>query len=140
MSISNGQKVDAANSNAAWISRTTDSNTTGKLDLENTDAASGSSVINNQKSLNGQASFSGADPNGAKDQLPVFASNAIGTASDSLKVRQDAVQAAAETLQSTVATNTSNISDNTTDIGDLRSTTGTADNDTNMGILILVPF
>jgi len=133
MSISNGQKVDAANSNAAWISRTTDSNTTGKLDLENTDAASGSSVINNQKSLNGQASFSGADPNGAKDQLPVFASNAIGTASDSLKVRQDAVQAAAETLQSTVATNTSNISDNTTDIGDLRSTTGTADNDTNMG-------
>ena len=126
MSVSDGEKVNAAISNAAWMSRDTDTNTTGKVDLENIDAVSGSSVLNAQKSLNGQASFSGADPNGLKDQLPAFTSNAIGTASDSLKVRQDAVQAQTET-------NTADIALNTSDIADVRTTTGTADGDVDMG-------
>ena len=41
MSIINGQPVDAANSNPAWMSRLVDTNTIGKIDLQN----SGSSAI-----------------------------------------------------------------------------------------------
>ena len=50
MSISNGQNVDAANTNAAFISRTTDSDTVGVVDLKN--AGSGADVINVQQTIN----------------------------------------------------------------------------------------
>jgi len=74
-----------------------------KFDLLNTDTASGTSVINIQREHNGSASFSGRTLNGAKDELPLWSSNTIGAASDSLKVRQDNVQAQVESNTTSLA-------------------------------------
>ena len=94
MSISDGQKVDAANSNPSWMSRTVDTNTTGKVDLENVDAASGSSVFNEQREHNGSASFSGRTLNGAKDETPTWLDSGVGDAGDDLQERGDALTTA----------------------------------------------
>jgi len=126
MSVSDGEKVNAAVSNAAFMSRKTDTNTTGKVDLENVDGASGASVFNAQKSLNGAHSFEGSAPNGAQDQKPSWSSDSIGVADEAIKPRVDAVQAQVEA-------NTTSASDNENDIIDLRTTTGTVDGDTDMG-------
>ncbi len=94
MSISDGQKVDAANSNPAWMSRTTDTNTTGKVDLENVDAASGASVFNAQREHNGSASFSGRTQGGAENETPTWLDNGVGTSGDDLQERADALTTA----------------------------------------------
>ena len=134
MSVSDGEKVNAAITNAAYISRLTDSNTIAKVDLDNTDPLSGSSVPNIQKAHNGAASFSGSDANGAEDQKPSWNSDAIGVANEDVKSRVDSVQAQVSTNITDIATNASDISANTSDIGDIRTTTGTADGDVDMGV------
>lgn len=96
MSVSNGEKGDQTVFNSSFMSREVDTNTTGKVDLENADGASGSSVFNAQKSLNGQASFSGANVNGLENQKPAFATDNTGSPGDDLKQRVDAVQAKSE--------------------------------------------
>ena len=60
MSVSDGQKVNAAITNAAFMSRNSDTGTTGQVDLNNVDAASGSSVANAQRELNGLNSYTGS--------------------------------------------------------------------------------
>jgi hypothetical protein len=50
MSISDGLRVNAANSNAAWVSKTTDDTTTGKLGLNK--GSEGAAVVSTQKALN----------------------------------------------------------------------------------------
>lgn len=50
--VQNGQKVNAAVTNAAYISKTSDSDTTGKIGLKNTDTESGSVINNAQKAIN----------------------------------------------------------------------------------------
>ena len=50
MSISDGLRVNATNSNAAWISKTTDDTTTGKLGLNK--GTEGTAVVSTQKALN----------------------------------------------------------------------------------------
>jgi len=104
MSVSDGEKVNAAITNAAFVSRTTDSNTTGKLDLENADVASGSSITNVQKELNGQASFVGDATNGAENRVPTWASDVIGTANEPVKDRVESVQARVEQNTTDIAT------------------------------------
>lgn len=94
MSVSDGQPVNQTVTNAAFMSRTTDTNTTGKVDLENTDLASGASVLNAQKSLNGQASFTGANANGAENQKPLWSNNDFGTSTDDVKTRADVLTGA----------------------------------------------
>lgn len=91
MSISNGQPVDAPNSNAAWISKTTDDTTVGKLNLANTDTASGSTVTNSQREVNSLNSFSGRTPGSAFNAKPAWTSNVVGTPTDDLFQRGDAL-------------------------------------------------
>ena len=50
MSVSDGEKVNAAVTNAAFVSRTTDSNTTGVLALDN--VSSGGTISNAQQQIN----------------------------------------------------------------------------------------
>lgn len=50
MSITDGQRVNAATDNAAFLSRTTDSNTVGIIDLDN--ASSGGTIANAQQTIN----------------------------------------------------------------------------------------
>lgn len=127
MSISDGQKVNAANSNAAWVSRTSDSNTVGKLDLENTDSGvSGGTITNAQREHNSIASYTGKSTNAVPGAVPTYSSDAVGTPNENLTARAGA-------LTSQMGVNITNIASNTSDIADIRTTTGTIDGDTNMG-------
>lgn len=126
MSVNNGEKANQTVFNSSFVSREVDDNKIGKLDLENTDGASGSSITNVQRELNGQANFVGDTTNSSATRTPVWNSDTIGTPNEAIKPRVDAVQTQVET-------NTTNITGNTSDIADIRTTTGTSDGDTDMG-------
>jgi hypothetical protein len=67
MSVSDGQPVDAAVVNAAFISRTQDTSTVGKLALQNPEPESGPAISNPQRAINEAFDVSGiaglGDPN-----------------------------------------------------------------------------
>ena len=52
MAVSDGQLANAANFNSAYLSKTQDSNTVGKVGLLNTDAESGDTIANAQSAIN----------------------------------------------------------------------------------------
>jgi len=125
--VSDGEPVNAAVTNSRFVSRTaTQTSTASKVDLTNADAASGTSIVNVQREHNSIGSFVGKAVNLAKDFLPTWASDLIGTPNQAVKDRVDSVQGQVET-------NTTGISGNASDIADIRTTTGTADGDTDMG-------
>ena len=103
MSVSNGQQANETTFNEAFVSKTTDSTTVGKIDLNNADAASGTQITNAQRQHNSIASFVGAVVNGVQNLLPTWVSNAVGLSTDTLKDR-------AEALTVQVGTNTADIS------------------------------
>ena len=87
--IVNGQNVDQVDSNNAWIAKNGDDATVGKLDLNNTDVASGTQIANIQREANAINSFVGKSPNVAKDVKPTWTNVDVGTSTDSLKDRAD---------------------------------------------------
>jgi hypothetical protein len=91
MAVANGQLANETTFNSRLMSRTIDTSTVGRIDLSNALAASGSSVSNIQRELNGISSFTGRSLNGAKDELPAWASSVVGSASDDLKDRAQAL-------------------------------------------------
>lgn len=62
--IFDGQAVDAANSNPAWLDAQTDDVALGKIGLENTDPVSGKYVANTQRYLNNIGTTIGLDTSG----------------------------------------------------------------------------
>jgi len=98
VSVNNGQDANQDTFNNAFMSRTTDTSTTGEVDLENANAASGPGIENAQRSINGVHNFVGSAPEGTYDQDPSWSSDALtGTvANESIKDRIDAVQAVVE--------------------------------------------
>jgi hypothetical protein len=93
MSVSNGQNANATNFNNAFVSRTQDSDTIGKVDLENTDPASGANIENVQRELNKLNSFLGSTENTAENSLPSWTSNDVGVSTDDVKDRADLLSA-----------------------------------------------
>lgn len=93
MSVSNGSRANQTTFNNAFLSRTTDSNTVGKVDLENVDAESGASIENVQRELNALNSFTGKTVNSDEDETPTWTSNDVGTSGDDLKDRAEALSA-----------------------------------------------
>lgn len=89
MAVSNGQLANQTSFNNAFISRTVDSDTVAKVDLNNAAAVSGSSVANIQRELNKLNSFLGSITNTAKDTLPTWASNDVGASTDPVQLRSD---------------------------------------------------
>lgn len=89
MAVSNGQQANATTFNNAFLSRTQDSDTIGKIDLENTDPASGGTITNVQRELNKLNSFLGSVANTAEDTLPSWTNNDIGSPTDDVKTRAD---------------------------------------------------
>lgn len=78
MSVSDGQNVNAAVSNAAWLSRLTDSDTVAIIGLLNTAPASGASVLNLQQAIN--ELFDSLDMTGIGDTTRnTYASNNVVT-------------------------------------------------------------
>ena len=133
MSVSDGQPVNASVTNAAFMSRTADDNTTGKKDLENADAASGANITNVQRNLNSIFSFLGQLSNQVHNDTPTWLSDAIGTASEAVKNRVESVQTQVETNLSNITTNTTNIATNDDNIDDLNLALGTTLGDQNLG-------
>ena len=94
MAVVDGQKVNAAVSNAAFVSRLKDSNTVGRIDLEETiSTESGPSVFNVQREHNSIASFVGKSINALSNAVPSWASNIVGGIGEPIKQRVDALVA-----------------------------------------------
>lgn len=93
MSISFGSPGTSANVNAAFLSRTVDTDTIGRVDLLNAVAESGASIFNIQRCLNSYAAFIGATTSLDFDETPTWGSNELGTAADTLKARIEAIDA-----------------------------------------------
>jgi hypothetical protein len=85
MSVSNGQIANASTFNTAFMSRTADTDTLGKVDLINVAAASGSTVTNVQRELNAIASWLGKALNVAYNSTPTYSSVTVVANADSLK-------------------------------------------------------
>ena len=93
MSVSNGSRANQTTFNDAFVSRTVDTSTVGKLDLENVDAESGASIENVQRELNALNAFAGKTVNSDEDETPTWTSNDVGTSGDDLKERAEALSA-----------------------------------------------
>lgn len=108
MAINDGQDVDASNSNAAWASKQDDNEMLGKQTLNR--PASGTQVDDVQQQIN--------------DNIDTLANHEtrIGTNETTLVNHENRI-----------TQNESDITDNRTDIDDIRTTTGTADGDTDLG-------
>lgn len=91
MSVSNGQLANATTFNTAFVSRTTDDNTTGKKDLQNIDSASGPDVINVQREVNSLNSFSGRASGSVYNVTPTWTNNDVGVSGNNLKARAEAL-------------------------------------------------
>ena len=89
--IVDGQAVNAANSNAAWLDAQDDDTALGKISLANTDVASGTTLTNIQREMNSAANYSGKTVNTAISDLPVWTDTNAGTPTDNLTERAEAL-------------------------------------------------
>lgn len=93
MGVAIGSPVSAANTNQAFLDANGDDTTIGRVTLANTLTESGTQVDNTQRELNAEASYTGMPLNSAKDVVPAWVNNDVGTNSDTLKERGDALTA-----------------------------------------------
>lgn len=93
MSVSNGQLANQTTFNTAFMSRTVDTSTAGKVDLANVAAASGPTVTNAQREINGLGAFTGRTSGTAFDSTPTYASENVITSGESLKEAIEALDA-----------------------------------------------
>lgn len=84
MSVTNGQVANQATFNNAFMSRTSDTSTTGRIDLNNTVPASGASIANIQREFNAIANFLGKAVNVAITALPAWVSTVVGDPTDNI--------------------------------------------------------
>lgn len=89
---SNGQLANETTFNNAYIARNGDSNTIGKLDLQNNDPGiSGPNVTNLQRNINQLASQLGVSPNDVYNALITWSSTVVGLSSSSSKDKIEAL-------------------------------------------------
>lgn len=93
MAVSNGELANATTFNNAFMDKDTDTNTIGRVDLQNTNPASGSDVINAQREINSLNSFSGRPSGSAYNAGPTWVNNDVGSSGDDLKDRSDSLTA-----------------------------------------------
>jgi hypothetical protein len=91
--VSNGQVANQTTFNNAFIARNGDSNTIGKLDLENADSESGDDIVNIQRELNANKSFTGMPDDNAFDDTPVWTDTSVGSGTNTLLARAEALTA-----------------------------------------------
>lgn len=84
MSVSNGQLANQTTFNTAFMSRTVDTSTAGKVDLANAAAASGATVTNAQREINGLGAYTGRASGGTFDSTPTYANNNVVENGDTL--------------------------------------------------------
>lgn len=91
--VSNNQIANETTFNGSFIARNGDSNTVGKLDLQNfgTDPLSGTDIINLQKNINALCSALGITPNQAANLLITWSSTVVGLATSNSKDKIEAL-------------------------------------------------
>ena len=89
--IIDGIPVDAANTNPAFLGRDVDDTATGKIDFANGDSASGVPVVNIQREVNSNNSFSGRASGSAHDAKPNYTENQGFVLNEDLFSRVDAL-------------------------------------------------
>lgn len=95
MGVTDGQAVNQAVSNAAWISKNTDDSTPSRLGLGSANPVEGPAITSSQREHNAHASFMGAAINQVFNYLPTWTNNNVGSPTDDLKQRIEALTAAA---------------------------------------------
>lgn len=85
MSVANGQVANQDTFNNAFMSRTQDTSTAGRVDLENGNPASGGTIANVQRELNAVASWLGKATGTAYDSKPAFTSTTVVNANDDVQ-------------------------------------------------------
>ena len=103
MGVFDGQGVNQAVTNAAFIDAQVDSTGFGKVTLSNPDALSGSTVGNVQRELNALVSFLGSSLNAVKDILPFWTNNGVGASTDTIKARAEALTLSLSTHEANVS-------------------------------------
>lgn len=88
MSVSNGQDANQTTFNNAFLSRTTDTSTIGKVELDHPDTTSIAEV---QRELNAIASYTGNSVNQSATVKPSWTDNSVGASGDSLFSRIEAL-------------------------------------------------
>lgn len=97
--VKDGELGDETNFNSSYMDREVDTDTIGVVDLLNVaTAASGPTISNIQRAINGVHNFVGSSTSGTFDQDPSWTTDNIGTANESVKSRVDSVQAEVENL------------------------------------------
>jgi hypothetical protein len=93
MSVSNGQRANAATFNNAFLSRLTNSDTVAIVDFLNGDPVSGPAIHNIQRAVNSVCSALGISNNEVKDYLITWAADYVGAPNDSVRARINALVA-----------------------------------------------
>lgn len=88
--VTDGQPVNEAVTDAAFLFKNADDSAQGKIDLANTAPESGATVENTQREVNSLDSFTGRVPGSVFDAKPAWTNNEYGSPTDSLFVRDNA--------------------------------------------------
>lgn len=91
MGVQDGQAVNAAVTNPAFINKNVDDTTPSKLGLADTDPLSGGAIINTQREFNAIDQFIGNSPNLPLPVVPMWTNQDVGATGDSLFLRADAL-------------------------------------------------
>jgi hypothetical protein len=95
VTVANNQLANQTTFNNAFVSRTTNSSTVGKIDLNNTDHTS---VTDAQRELVAIARYTGKTLNSAATDAPSWTSNFFGASGDSLFDRVDSISLTVDNL------------------------------------------
>ena len=112
MSITDGRPANQTTFNNAFASKQAENTLTGKQNLANVDAASGSTVTNAQREVNSLNSFTGRAAGSAYNATPNWSDNSVGTSGDDLKDRADALTTFAAALDADKADGAASSTDN----------------------------
>ena len=94
MSVNDGQPVNAATTNPAFISKNTSDQMANQLDFTNPASAAGPSIIDIQKNINSLNTVLGSVINSVYNQLPIWATSNRGTSTDDVFERVEAIDKA----------------------------------------------
>lgn len=93
MSVFNGQPANQTTFNNAFVSKSVDSEVSANIELNDSDLSQGPAIDQVQRELNSLNSFVGKSINTAKDVLPTWVNNGVGSVNDDLKDRAEALTA-----------------------------------------------
>lgn len=93
MGISDGQAVDAADTNPAFINKNTADQMPNQLDFIDTRPAAGPVVTDIQREVNSLDAFTGRPAGSAYNATPVWVYNDVGSSTDTVRLRADLLTA-----------------------------------------------